>query len=138
MATISPTCKAILLSPLALATLFLASCQLPPKNTNWDVPYTLQTFPAAYSSRVTEVADTDRDGKITVVEWVNAGGDKRGFLIVDSNNDGVVERTELLRIGSNVRVFDFTRTYADSNRDNKLTPREFRSGRQAQVLSIPF
>lgn len=126
---------AVLSLPLAV---LLGGCQLPPKNTQWDVPYTLQTFPPAYTSRVLEVADANKDGTVTLVEWTNAGGDRRSFLLADQNKDGVVTRTELMRIGSNVRVFDFTRSYADSNRDNQFTPREFQSGRQAQVLRIEF
>ncbi len=131
--------RVIRLGLLPLATsLFLAGCQLPPKNTQWDVPYTLQTFPTAYSERALEISDANKDGTVTLVEWTNAGGDRRSFLLADQNKDGVVTRTELMRVGSNVRVFDFTRTYADSNKDNQLTPREFRSGRQAQVLRIEF
>lgn len=126
---------AFLLLPLAV---LFTGCQLPPKNTQWDVPYTLKTFPADYAGYVVEITDTNKDGQISLVEWTNAGGDKRSFLLADQNKDGVVTRTELARIGSNVRVFDFTRSYADSNRDNQLTPREFRSARQAQVLRIDF
>jgi hypothetical protein len=126
---------ALLLLPAALV---LSGCQLPPKNTQWDVPYTLKTFPADYAGYVVEITDANKDNRITLVEWTNAGGDQRSFLLADQDKDGVVTRTELMRIGSNVRVFDFTRSYADSNRDNQLTPREFRSARQAQVLRIEF
>jgi hypothetical protein len=75
---------------------------------------------------------------ITEVEWINAGGDKRSFLLVDANKDGVVTRTELIRISSNAKFFDFVRRYADFNKDNQLTPREFRSAGGVRVLRYEF
>jgi hypothetical protein len=136
--TMLPLHKALLFSPLLLAALFLPGCKLPPKNTDWQVPYTLQTFPPAYASRALEVADANRDGEITRVEWMNAGGDKRSFDLADTNHDGRVQRTELIRVGSNTKVFDFTRRSADFNKDNHLTPREFRSTGDVEVLRFRF
>jgi EF hand len=123
-----------------LGAVLLASCQsgrkwgeVPP---GWEVPLTLQTFPKEYADRAIEVADTNKDGTITMVEWTNAGGDQRSFLLADQNKDGVVTRAELVRIGSNAHFFDFTRRYADFNKDNQLTPREFRSASGINVLRI--
>ena len=137
MAYFSAT-RSVTPATLLLLSFALASCKLPPKNTQWDVPYTLQTFPAAYSSRALEVADANKDGTITLVEWTNAGGDQRSFLLADANKDGVVTRTELVRISSNAKFFDFTRRYADFDKDNRLTPREFRSAGGVRVLRFEF
>jgi hypothetical protein len=122
-----------------LTAMLLAACQTKPENpADWDVPLTLKTFPSAYSTYAIEVADANRDGTITEVEWINAGGDKRSFLLVDANNDGVITRTELIRISSNAKFFDFVRRYADFNKDNQLTPREFRSAGGVRVLRYEF
>ena len=111
---------------------------MPPKNTDWDVPLTLQTFPTTYANYAVEVADTNKDGKVTLIEWTNAGGDQRSFLLADQNKDGVVTRTELVRISSNAKFFDFTRRYADFNKDNRMTPREFRTAGGVRVLRFEF
>lgn len=126
--------RTLLLLPLVI---LLAACQSSPKKPV-DVPLTLQTFPDVYSDRVLELADQNRDGRITMVEWVNAGGDKRSFLLADQNKDGVVTRSELIRISSNASFFDFTRSYADFNKDNQLTSREFRSAGGIRVLRFNF
>lgn len=125
---------------LVLGSSLLTACQrsrqrgeVPP---GWEVPLTLRTFPSEYAGRALEVADANKDGKITMVEWTNAGGDQRSFLLADQNKDGVVTRAELLRVGSNAQFFDFTRRYADFNKDNQLTPREFRSASGINVLRI--
>jgi len=124
---------------LLLSTLILlAGCQTTPKTTNWDVPLTLRTAGPAYAEYVIERADSNKDGAVTLVEWINAGGTKRSFAVIDQNKDGIVTRTELIRIGSNAKFFDLTRRYADFNRDNKLTPREFRSPSGVRVLRIEF
>ena len=57
---------------------------------------------------------------------------------VDQNKDGVITRTELIRFGSNARFFDLTRRYVDFNKDNKLTPRDFRSPPGVRVLRFEF
>jgi hypothetical protein len=120
------------------ATLFLAACQTTHKEGDWDVPLTLKTVGPAYADYVLEVADANKDRKVTYVEWVNAGGSKRSFELIDQNRDGVVTRTELIRFGSNARVLDMTRRYVDFNKDNKLTPREFRSPAGVRLLRIEF
>jgi len=120
------------------AAFILTACQTAPKTAEWDVPLTLKTAGPAYAEYVIERADTNKDGTVTVVEWVNAGGTKRSFAVVDQNKDGVVTRTELVKIGSNARFFDMTRRYADFNKDNKLTPREFRSPSGVRILRIEF
>ncbi len=127
----------LLLPPLALV---LAACHTtkPENPADWDVPLTLQTFPAEYANRALEVADRNKDGKITLVEWTNAGGDQRSFLLVDQNKDGAVTRSELVRISSNVQFMDTVRRYADVNKDNRLTPREFRSSSGVRVLRVEF
>lgn len=132
------TLLSVIRTPLSLLvlTVFLASCQLTPKTTRWDVPYTLQTFPPDYAERVLEIADTNRDGSVSLVEWTTAGGDARSFRVADADKDGRVTRTELVQVGSNVRVFDFVRREADFNKDNRLTPREFRSVGGVRVLRI--
>ena len=102
------------------------------------VPLTLRTVGPAYADYVLEVVDTDTDRKVTYVEWINAGGSKRSFELVDQNRDGVVTRTELIRFGSNTRFLDTTRRYVDFNKDNKLTPRDFRSPAGVRMLRFEF
>jgi Ca2+-binding EF-hand superfamily protein len=67
-----------------------------------------------------------------------AGGSKRSFELVDQNKDGMVTRTELIRFGSSARFLDTTRRYVDFNKDNKLTPRDFRSPAGVRVLRFEF
>jgi len=114
----------------------LTSCQTAPKSADWDVPLTLKTFPPAYAEYVLEIADTSKDTQLTIVEWTTAGGNARSFAIADTNQDGVVTRTELIQLGSRTRVFETTRRYRDFNKDNRLTPREFRSPAGVSVLRI--
>lgn len=121
---------------LPVFALFTA-CETTPKKPV-EIPLTLRTFPAAYSNYAIELADTNKDGEITLVEWTNAGGDRRSFLLADQNKDGAVTRTELVRLSDNARFMDFTRRYADFNRDNLLTAREFRTASGAQVLRFEF
>jgi hypothetical protein len=116
----------------------LASCQATAPGDDWAVPLTLKTFPSAYTEQVLEVADTNRDGQVTSVEWTTSGGNQRSFQVIDEDGDGVVTRTELRRIGSNAKLFEFTRRYADHNKDNKMTRREFRSASGVRVLTVPF
>ncbi len=40
-------------------------------------------------------ADADHDGKWSKAEWLAAGRKERGFALVDTNNDGFVDRDEL-------------------------------------------
>ena len=122
---------------LSLLAIFTAGCQTRPQPAS-EVPLTTQTLPPVYANRALEIADTNRDGQITLVEWTNAGGDERSFLIADQNKDGAITRTELVRISSNAKFFDFTRRYADFNKDNQLTPREFRSASGVRVLRFEF
>ncbi len=122
---------------LSVAVVF-AACSTTPKTGDWDVPLTLQTFPPAYSDYVLEIADRDQDGAVALVEWTNAGGDKRSFLLADQNKDGVVTRTELVRNSSSAQFLDFTRRYADFNKDNLLTPREFRSAGGLRAMRFEF
>ena len=123
---------------LLFFTALLAACQTAPKEENWDVPLTLKTFPPTYAAYVLDIADTNKDQTITLVEWTNAGGDKRSFLLADQNRDQVVTRTELVRISSNAKFLDMTRRHADLNKDNQLTPREFRSSAGIRVLRFEF
>ena len=74
-----------------------------------------------------DAADTDDNEVITVAEWTRAGGTQRSFARVDQNRNGVIQRSELIRFGSNARFLDFTRSQMDLNRDNRLTRREFLS-----------
>jgi len=134
-ATQSTRAAALFLLPL---TIFLGACQTPPREKPVEIPLTLMTFPSTYSDYVVEIADTNKDGTITLVEWTNAGGDQRSFLLADQNKDGVVTRTELVRLSSNAKFFDFTRRYADFNKDNQLTAREFRSAGGVRVLRFEF
>ena len=116
----------------------LIACQTAPKQEDWDVPLTLKTFPPAYADYVLEKADPDKDRTITLAEWTSAGGDKRSFLLADEDKDGVVTRAELVQIGSDGKLFDMTRRYVDFNKDNRLTPREFRSPAGVRVLRFDF
>ncbi len=126
--------------PFALLALIasLSACQTTAKQKDWDVPLTLQTVGPAYAEYALETADRNKDGAITLVEWTNAGGDQRSFALIDQNKDGVVTRTELVRIGSNARFLDMSRRYLDFNKDNQLTPREFRSPAGIRVLRLDF
>jgi len=126
--------------PLALLALIaaLAACQTTAKQKDWDVPLTLQTVGPAYAEYALETADRNKDGTITMVEWTNAGGDRRSFSLIDQNQDGVITRTELVRVGSNARFLDMSRRYLDFNRDNQLTPREFCSPAGIRVLRLDF
>ena len=57
---------------ISVACLF-AACQTPRyTEKDWDVPLTLRTVGPAYADYVLEVADTNRDRKVTYVEWMNA------------------------------------------------------------------
>jgi len=124
---------------LSAAATFLTACQSATKNAgDWDVPLTARTVGPAYSDYVIERADANRDGRVTVVEWTNAGGTRKSFLLVDQNRDGAITRTELVRFGSNKQFLDFTRRYTDFHKDNKLTPRDFRSPSGVRVLRIEF
>lgn len=129
--TISPR-----LLSLAAASCFLVSCQTTAPKP--EIPLTLRTFAPEYADRVLAVTDSNKDGTVTLMEWEVAGGNRRSFEIVDTNRDGRVTRTELLRTANDVRVFDFTRSYADFNKDNKLTPREFRTASGVRVLILDF
>lgn len=128
---------AFLALPFAL---LLGACQTKPAtpaSADGEV-LTPATFPDAYADRVLVIADASRDGTVTLVEWTNAGGDKRSFEMVDADKDGVVTRTELRRFGDNVKLFDFTRRHADFNKDNRMTRREFRTASGVSVLRITF
>ncbi len=122
----------------ATFAILLSACQTTPKTADWDVPLTLKTAGPAYAEYVIERADANKDGTVTLVEWLNAGGTKRSFALVDQNKDGVVTRTELVRIGSNAKFFDMVRRYADFNKDNQMTRREFRTSSGVRVLRIEF
>ena len=56
----------------------------------------------------------------------------------NKNKDGVITRTELIQIGSNARFLDMSRQYVDFNKDNQLTPRDFRSPAGVRVLRLDF
>ncbi|GAB4171160.1 MAG: hypothetical protein Fur0032_10300 [Terrimicrobiaceae bacterium] len=60
------------------------------------------------------------------------------FQVIVDGRDGVVTRTELRRIGSNAKLVEFTRRYADHNKDNKMTRREFRAASGVRVLTAPI
>lgn len=127
--------RALLLIPAAL----LAACQSTPKDAaKWDVPLTLQTVGPAYADYVIEKADTNKDFVVTRAEWINAGGSEAAFVSIDENKDGVVTRAELIRISSNTQFVDFARRYADFNKDNQLTPRDFRSPSGVRLLRHEF
>jgi hypothetical protein len=128
-----------LLHLLPLAAVLLAACQTSQKKcADWDVPLTLRTVGPAYADYVIERADAKKDGTVTLAEWTNAGGTQKCFLLVDQNKDGVVTRTELIRFGSNKQFLDFTRRYTDFHKDNKLTPRDFRSPSGVRLLRVEF
>ena len=124
---------------LISAAAILTACQTTPKKgADWDVPLTLRTVGPAYADYVIERTGATKDGRVTLVEWTKAGGSKKCFLLVDQNKDGVVTRTELIRFGSNKKFLDFTRRYTDFYKDNKLTPRDFRSPSGVRLLRVEF
>ena len=124
---------------LISAAAILTSCQSTPKKcAGWDVPLTLRTVGSAYADYVIEKADANKDGKVTLVEWTKAGGTEECFVLVDRNKDGAVTRTELIRFGSNKQFLDFTRHYTDFHKDNKMTPRDFRSPSGVRLMRIEF
>lgn len=124
---------------LLSAAAILTACQSTPKNVaNWDVPLTLRTVGPAYADYVIEKSDANKDGKVTLAEWTRAGGSQKCFLLVDQNKDGAVTRTELIRFGSNKQFVDFTHSHTDFYKDNKLTPRDFRSPSGVRLLRIEF
>jgi EF hand len=128
--------RSLLLISLAVT---LSACQTHQKNAaDWDVPLTLRTVGPAYADYVIEKADTNKDGKVTLLEWTKAGGTEKCFLLVDQNKNGAVTRTELIRFGSNKKFLDFARRYTDFHKDNKLTPRDFRSPSGVRLLRIEF
>ncbi len=122
------------------AAVLCTSCQTTQSDsaTEPEVPLTEKTVGIAYADYVLETADRNRDGTVTIAEWTNAGGTQSTFEKVDANRDGVVTRTELVRISSNTRFLDFTRGYADFNKDQRLTPREFRSAAGVRLLRVDF
>ncbi|MEI8313329.1 MAG: hypothetical protein WCH98_21475 [Verrucomicrobiota bacterium] len=124
---------------LISAAAILTACQSTPKKAaDWDVPLTLRTVGPAYADYVIEKADAKKDGRVTLVEWTRAGGTQKCFLLVDQNKDGVVTRTELIRFSSNAKFLDLTRRYTDFYKDNKLTPRDFRSPSGVRLMRIEF
>jgi hypothetical protein len=113
---------------LLLATLLLAGgCQSNQESPDVAVPLTVESVAPLYADYAMDAADTDDNDVITVAEWTTAGGTKRSFARVDQNRNGVIQRRELIRFGSNARFLDFTRSRMDLNRDNRLTRREFLS-----------
>ncbi len=113
---------------LLLATLLLVGgCQSNQESTDVAVPLTLESIAPLYADYAMDAADTDDNDAITVAEWTRAGGTQRSFARVDQNRNGVIQRSELIRFGSNARFLDFTRRRMDLNRDNRLTRREFLS-----------
>ena len=128
-----------LLLLLPVTAFLLTACQSSPKKSaEWDVPLTLRTVGPAYADYVIEKADAKKDGRVTLVEWTRAGGTQKCFLLVDQNKDGVVTRTELIRFSSNAKFLDLTRRYTDFYKDNKLTPRDFRSPSGVRLMRIEF
>ena len=113
---------------LLLATLLLVGgCQSNQESPDVAVPLTLESVGPLYADYAMDAADTDDNEVITVAEWTRAGGTQRSFARVDQNRNGVIQRRELIRFGSNPRFLDFTRSRMDLNRDNRLTRREFLS-----------
>jgi hypothetical protein len=113
---------------LLLATLLLmGGCQSNQESPDVAVPLTLESVGPLYADYAMDAADTDDNEVITVAEWTRAGGTQRSFARVDQNRNGVIQRSELIRFGSNARFLDFTRSQMDLNRDNRLTRREFLS-----------
>ena len=113
---------------LLLATLLLVGgCQSNQESPDVAVPLTLESVGPLYADYAMDAADTDDNEVITVAEWTRAGGTKRSFARVDQNRNGVIQRSELIRFGSNARFLDLTRSQMDLNRDNRLTRREFLS-----------
>jgi hypothetical protein len=124
---------------LPVTALLLAACQSSPKKSaDWDVPLTLRTVGPAYADYVIGRADAKKDGTVTLVEWRGAGGTEKCFLLVDQNKDGAVTRTELIRFSSNKKFLDLTRRYTDFYKDNKMTPRDFRSPSGVRLMRIEF
>jgi len=127
-------------TPLLLVSLtaFLTACQSSQKSFDPGVPLTLKSIGPTYADYTLDLADTNKSGDISLVEWTSAGGTQRSFELLDENRDGFIRRSELIRIGSNAKFLDFTRRYVDANNDSKLTPREFRSPAGVRLLRLDF
>jgi hypothetical protein len=124
---------------LLLATLlFVSGCQSNQKSLDAGVPLTLQSIGPAYADYAMDYVDTDKDDAISLVEWTSAGGTQRSFELLDENRDSVIRRSELIRVGSSANFLDFTRRYVDTNKDNRLTPGEFRSPSGVRLLRLDF
>ncbi|MFY8216583.1 MAG: hypothetical protein ACOVMP_08280 [Chthoniobacterales bacterium] len=123
---------------LLSAATFLTACQSNQKAFDPGVPLTLQSVGPVCAEYALDVADTDDNKDISLVEWTSAGGTKRSFELLDENRDGVVKRSELVRLGSNAKFLDFTRRYVDANKDSRLTPQEFRSPAGIRLLRLDF
>ena len=88
---------------LISAAALLSACQTTPKNeADWNVPLTVRTVGPAYADYVIERADANKDGRVTLVEWTNAGGTKKSFLLVDHKDNQMTPRD--FRTPSGVRV----------------------------------
>lgn len=116
----------------------LSACQSTSQSPDLNTPLTAKTIGPAYADYAMEMADKNKDNQITLLEWTSSGGTPRSFELLDENRDGVITRTELIRFGSSARFMDFSRRYADVNRDNQLTPQEFRSAAGVRLLRLDF
>lgn len=123
---------------LASTALLLSACQTTRKEPKVEVPLTLQTIGPAYADYAVEKADTNKDGGITLVEWMSAGGTPRSFAMIDENKDSRVSRSELIRVGSNAQFLVNARKYIDPGADTQLTPRDFRSPAGVRFLRLEF
>jgi hypothetical protein len=115
----------------------LSACQSPAPS-HPPIPTTLRQTGQTYADYAIEVTDKNKDGSITEAEWVGAGGTQKAFVFVDRNKDGRVTEAELVQAGSTQQFFDFVKRHIDTNKDQQLTPREFRTGAGFRALSFTF
>lgn len=124
---------------LFLCVIFvLAACKTTSPEASRDAALTVRTVGPAYADALLDIADANKDGKITLVEWTSAGGEKRNFLLIDQNKDRVLTRSELVRISSNVKFLDMAQRNFDFNHDHRLTRRELQTVPGIRVLRIEF
>lgn len=123
---------------LSAVSLALSACQSPNKITALERPLTAQTVGPAYAEYVFTKVDVNKDSKITRKEWLTAGGTARSFASLNEDKNGSLTKVELIEVTSTDRFLAFAKKHADVNKDDQLTPTEFRSASGVRLLSFEY